>query len=48
MRVLAFSQGVATLSDAFHHGESVRREVDPLHAWRGERPVHGPTPRPTR
>ncbi|MFF3603747.1 hypothetical protein [Streptomyces sp. NPDC002463] len=32
MHVLAFSQGVATLSDAFHDGEPVQREADRLQA----------------
>ncbi|WP_086822194.1 TetR/AcrR family transcriptional regulator [Streptomyces sp. NRRL B-24572] len=45
MHVLAFSQGVATLSNAFRDGEFVRREVDRLHAWLDERLAHGPTPR---
>ncbi|GGV13824.1 hypothetical protein GCM10010275_63790 [Streptomyces litmocidini] len=42
---LAFSQGVATVSNAFHDGEFVQREVDRLHAWLDERLAHGPTPR---
>ncbi|MBB4980737.1 MULTISPECIES: TetR/AcrR family transcriptional regulator [Streptomyces] len=41
MHVLAFSQGAATLSNAFHDGEFVRREVDRLHAWLDERLAHG-------
>lgn len=36
MHVLAFSQGVATLSNAFHDGEFARREVDRLHDWLDE------------
>ncbi|MFF7438234.1 hypothetical protein [Streptomyces sp. NPDC008122] len=39
MHILAFSQGVATLSNAFHDGEFVRREADRLHAWLDERPA---------
>lgn len=45
MHVLAFSQGVATLSNAFHDGEFVQREVDRLHDWLDERLAHGPAPR---
>ncbi|WP_225800227.1 TetR/AcrR family transcriptional regulator [Streptomyces sp. NK15101] len=45
MHVLAFGQGVATVSNAFHDGEFVRREVDRLHAWLDERLAHGPAPR---
>lgn len=37
MHVLAFSQGVATLSNAFHDSAFVQREVDRLHDWLGER-----------
>ncbi|MFI6575334.1 TetR/AcrR family transcriptional regulator [Nocardiopsis sp. NPDC050513] len=33
MRVLAFSQGVATLSNAFHDGDFVDREVDRVNLW---------------
>lgn len=33
LHVLAFSQGVATLSNAFHDREFVDREVDRLHEW---------------
>ncbi|APU43427.1 TetR/AcrR family transcriptional regulator [Streptomyces sp. TN58] len=36
MHVLAFSQGVATLSNAFHDGEFVQREVNRLHDWLDE------------
>lgn len=45
LHVLAFSQGVATLSNAFHDGAFVRREVDRLHTWLDERLAQGPTPR---
>ncbi|WP_369387144.1 TetR/AcrR family transcriptional regulator [Streptomyces sp. CG1] len=37
MHVLAFSQGVATLSNAFHDGDFVHREVDRINAWLTER-----------
>jgi len=37
MHVLAFSQGVAALSNAFHDGEFVQREVDRLDAWLADR-----------
>ncbi|UXY26076.1 TetR/AcrR family transcriptional regulator [Streptomyces sp. HUAS TT20] len=33
MHVLASTQGVATLSNAFHDSEFVHREVDRLHDW---------------
>ncbi|MEV2274525.1 TetR/AcrR family transcriptional regulator [Nocardiopsis sp. NPDC049922] len=33
MRVLAFSQGIATLSNAFHDGDFVDREVDRVNRW---------------
>ncbi|MFD8767219.1 TetR/AcrR family transcriptional regulator [Streptomyces mirabilis] len=45
MHVLAFSQGVATLSHAFHDGEFVQREVDRLHDWLDERLADHPSPR---
>lgn len=48
MHVLAFSQGVAALSNAFHDGRFVQREVDRLHAWLDERLAAGPAPRSTR
>lgn len=47
VHVLAFSQGVATLSNAFHDGRFVQREVDRLHAWLDERLTAGPAPRST-
>ncbi|MFI2426313.1 TetR/AcrR family transcriptional regulator [Streptomyces sp. NPDC018955] len=37
MHVLAFSQGVATLSNAFHDGDFVHREVDRINTWLTER-----------
>ena len=43
MHVLAFSQGVAALSNAFHDGEFVQREVDRLNAWLAGR-LAGPSP----
>lgn len=33
MHVLSFSQGVATLSNAFHEQDFVRREVERLNGW---------------
>lgn len=39
LHVLTFSQGVATLSNAFHDRAYVRREVDRLHAWLAEQMV---------
>ncbi|MCY9784321.1 TetR/AcrR family transcriptional regulator [Nocardiopsis sp. EMB25] len=33
MRVLASSQGIATLSNAFHDSEFVHREVDRINTW---------------
>ncbi|MEU1631158.1 TetR/AcrR family transcriptional regulator [Streptomyces sp. NPDC020096] len=45
MHVLAFSQGVATLSNAFHDGEFVQREVDRLHGWLDECLADHPSPR---
>ncbi|MFF8770487.1 TetR/AcrR family transcriptional regulator [Kitasatospora sp. NPDC015120] len=33
MHVLAFSQGVAVLANAFHDEEFIRREVDRMHDW---------------
>ncbi|MGQ4383476.1 TetR/AcrR family transcriptional regulator [Streptomyces sp. SAS_270] len=33
LHVLTFSQGVATLSNAFHDRDFVRREVDRLNTW---------------
>lgn len=46
MHVLTFSQGVATLSNAFHDGEFVQREVDRLHDWLAERLASRPPARP--
>jgi AcrR family transcriptional regulator len=44
MHVLAFSQGVATLSNAFHDAEFVQREVARLDDWLAERlPLRSPT-----
>ncbi|MFE6287781.1 TetR/AcrR family transcriptional regulator [Streptomyces sp. NPDC057877] len=37
MHVLAFSQGVATLSNAFHDGDFVHREADRITTWLSER-----------
>ncbi|MFC7261401.1 TetR/AcrR family transcriptional regulator [Streptomyces lutosisoli] len=45
MHVLAFSQGVATLSNAFHDGEFVQREVDRLHDWLDDCLANHPSPR---
>ncbi|MGW7451096.1 TetR/AcrR family transcriptional regulator [Streptomyces sp. NPDC054787] len=45
LHVLAFSQGVATLSNAFHDGQFVRREVDRLHDWLDERIADHRSPR---
>jgi TetR/AcrR family transcriptional regulator, transcriptional repressor for nem operon len=33
MHLLAFSQGIATLSSAFNDEKFIRREVDHLHGW---------------
>ncbi|MBT2452289.1 TetR/AcrR family transcriptional regulator [Streptomyces sp. ISL-43] len=48
MHILAFSQGVATLSNAFHDERFVQREVDRLHTWLDERLAAGPAPRSMR
>lgn len=37
LHVLTFSQGVAMLSNAFHDGQFVQREVERLHDWLDER-----------
>jgi AcrR family transcriptional regulator len=39
MHVLAFSQGIATMSNAYQDREFVRREVDRLYAWVDEQAV---------
>ncbi|MBT2456837.1 TetR/AcrR family transcriptional regulator [Streptomyces sp. ISL-86] len=48
MHILAFSQGVATLSNAFHDERFVQQEVDRLHTWLDERLAAGPAPRSMR